>query len=128
MKKSTLIEIAAFAISAVIAYLSYSWGDTANRVGYAIAIGLVFCLPIGAIATGADPEYRKNATTTAKINLLLMIVVFPILYLVISEAYSHMRNYPGKTMIAWCSFLLGIGITYVIGKAIEYVMKLFSKE
>jgi MFS family permease len=128
MKKSTLIEIAAFVIAAVIAYLSYSWGDTVNRVGYAVAIGLVFCLPIGAIATGADPEYRKNATTTAKINLLLMIVVFPILYLAISDTYSHMRNYPGKTMIAWCSFLLSGGITYVIGKAIEYVINLFSKE
>ena len=125
MKKSIIIEIAAFAISAVIAFLSYSWGDVANRVGYAIAIGLVFCLPIGAIAKGADSEFRKNATTIEKINLLLMIVAFPILYIVISDTYSHMKNYPGKTMIAWCSFIFGIGITYIIRIFICFTNLLF---
>lgn len=128
MKKKTIIDIAAFVIPAILAYSQCSYMDVADGIGYAIAIGLTFCLPIGAIATGTDPEYRKKATTAEKISLLLTIVAFPILYLTVSNYYSHYEQYPGKTVTAWASFIIALAITFVVGKAITYVIKLFGKE
>lgn len=128
MNKKTIIGIAAFGIPAILAYYYYDYAETLNRVAYAIAIGLAFCLPIGAIVEGADPEYRKKATVEDKINLLLQIVAFPIIYLLLNDYYSRIENYPGRAVIAWSSFLFGFGITYCIGKAITFVVKLFGKE
>lgn len=128
MKKSTIIDIAAFVIPAILAFSSYSYGETANRIMYAIAIGLAFACPIGAITTGADAEYRKKASVSDKIGLLVTIIAFPIFYLMISSYYSRVEQYPGKPTIAWCSLLIGLAITLCISKAIAYVIKLFGKE
>lgn len=128
MKKSTLIEIAGFVIPAILAFSSYSYGEMGSRIGYAIAIGIVFGLPISSISTGAKPEYRKKASTSEKINLLFMIVGFPILYIMVSDYYDHADRYEGKAMIAWCSLMIALAATFAIGKAIEFVIKLFNKE
>lgn len=128
MKKSTIIDIAAFVIPAILAFSSYSYGETANRIMYAIAIGLAFTFPIGAITTGTDPEYRKTASVSDKIGLLVVIIAFPIFYQLLSSYYSHSEHYSGKSMTAWCSLLIGMAITFVISKAIAFVIKLFGKE
>jgi len=124
MKKNTIIDIAAFAIPAIIAFISYDYVDMVYRVAYAIAIGLTFTFPIGAIANGADEEYRKNASTADKINLLMGIVAFPILYLIVSGYYGHANS---KAATAWASLMVGLIGAYCLGKAINYVVQLFSR-
>lgn len=125
MKKNTIIDIAAFAIPAIIAFVSYDYVDMVYRVAYAIAIGLAFTFPIGAIANGADEEYRKNASTAEKINLLMAIVAFPILYLIVSGYYGHTVS---KAASAWASLIVALFGAYCIGKAINYVVKLFGRD
>jgi len=130
MKKSTIIDIAAFVIPAVLAFLSYSYGDMLYRVAYALAIGLVFFFPIGMITQGADAEYRANASTADKVILLIKIMVFPIAYFLLSSFYhNHNDEYRWeRASIAWSSLAIGIVITLVVSKIFEYVIKLFRKD
>lgn len=130
MKKSSIIDLASFVIPAVFAFLSYSYGDMLNRIGYALAIGLVFFYPIGMITQGADDDFRANASAADKVILLIKIIVFPVAYLLLSSFYhSHNEGYSmNRVVIAWTSLILSLVITIVISKAFEYVIKLFGKD
>ena len=106
----------------------YDYADTFNRIAYAIAIGLTFSIPIGSIATGADPEYRRTASLSNKIGLLIMIFAFPIFYIYLDNYYRHMDSYAGRTVIAWSSLIIGLAIAVILAKTISYIIKLFGRE
>lgn len=126
MKKQTIIEIFAFLIPAVFSYMSYSYGDTAERIGYAIAIGFVFFLPISGIARGADETYRQTASVSDKVSLVLSIIAFPLIYLFISDFYSRTQN-SGRCMNAWVSLIVALLLLGALVKISEYIVKLFEK-
>ena len=128
MKKQTIIEIFAFLIPAVFSYMSYKYGSTAEKIGYAIAIGIVFNLPISGIAKGADETYRQTASVSDKISLLLQIIAFPLIYLYLSDAFhSHNIDKHSRCVIAWTSLIFAILLLGVLIKISQYIVKLFEK-
>lgn len=126
MEKNTKIgiEIAIFVISAVIAFFSYKLGDTLSRIGYAIAIGLVFDIASTGIVNIFDEEFRENSDITGKITSLLSTLVFPILFFVL---YDYFRNDGNRCVSAWSSLFVSIIIFGALYLLVKFIAKTFNK-
>lgn len=123
--KKMAIDIAAFIIPAVIAYLSNKYFESsAMRLAYAAIIGLVFCIPVCNITQGANAEFRKNAPVYDKVRILLYIIAFPILYILLYDSIIDSTRFERAL-----ASLLGSAIaTQVIWFIIKYIIILFSRK
>ena len=108
-------------ITAILSYTSFSHGDIAERIRYAIAIGIAFFFPIGAITRGADETFRKTASTSEKVNLLLTIICFPVIFMYISDYYAHNHDV-GRCMRDWVTLIVTMVLLAIITKISEYIM------
>ena len=126
MNKKSVIDFLAFFVPAILSYALFSYGDMAERIGYAIAIGAAFFLPIAAITRGADESFRKTASTSDKVNLLLTIICFPVIYMFISDFYARTQD-SGRCMRAWVTLIVTMVLLLIITKISEYIIKLFER-
>jgi len=128
MKKTTLIDIAAFVIPAIIAYKTYShFGETLDKIGYAIAIGLAWCLGCGLITgTLFDEEFRQSAPTSEKVARIVGMITYPIAY-----GYFHKKAYlfgiDGKVGRAWAILIMAVIILGIVFYSVKYIVKVFEK-
>lgn len=127
MKKENLIEIAAFIIPAVVAYMSYSFGETFYRIVYALSIGAAFYFPVAIIVKGADEDFRKNAPVSEKVTTLLSIVVFPVLFYLLYSYYDAHPQSGGRAARAFTSLIIAILGTWIVVLVVKYIFKMFEK-
>ena len=127
MKKENVIEIAAFIIPAVLAYISYSYGETFYRIVYAISIGFAFYFPVAMIVKGAGEDFRKNAPVSEKVATLLTIVAFPVLYYLLYTYYEAHPQSGGRSVRAFASLLIAILGTWIVVSVVKYIFKMFEK-
>ncbi len=129
MKKDSIIEFAAFLIPAILAFLSFNYGGTLARIGYAIAIGLVVLIPVAEIIKGAKKEFRQTAPISEKVGTLIHILVFPLSYLFIYDFYAHNydSNEMGRCGRAWISLIVALAISMIVLAIVKYIIKMFEK-
>lgn len=123
---SEVYRLAGFVIPAIIAFFSWSHAETVDRLLYATGIGLLWGIPIAGIISGADDEWRKNASIDQKVNLLVSIILFPILYHLIKDFYYEHGHY-GRAEITLSSVIIALLLMGVIWRAIEWIIKLFQR-
>ncbi len=130
MKKETVIQILAFIIPALIAFLSFKYSDTFFRIASCIPYGLVYCLVVSSILRGTSEEYRTNATTSEKVGLLVSIVLLPISFYYMIHVYKSAGKFMGEERAGsvWASFIIAVLICVALVYAIKFVIKLFNKE
>ena len=127
MKKKNLIEITAFIIPAVVAYMSYHYGDTFYKIVYALSMGTAFYFPVAMIIKGADEDFRKNASVSEKVTTLLSIVVFPVLYYLLYTYYDAHIQSVNRAVKALTSLIIAVLGTYIVVLIVKYIFKMFEK-
>ena len=127
MKKTTLIDIAAFIIPAIIAFISYSHGDTLDKIGYAIAIGLTWCLGCSWITSVfLDEEFIQTAPVSEKTSQIVGIIAYVIAYWYFYKK-AYLFGIDGKVGRAWAIFITTMITAGIVTLIVKYIVKVFEK-
>lgn len=110
-----------------MAFFSYSFGTNLVRIGYAIAIGIVFLVSASGIVRAFDKDFKQKSGLLEKIEALMSAFVFPILYVFIHDYADKTLYDAGRCHIAWLSLIMVLIIMAVLRWIVKIVIKMFKE-